>query len=444
MDTELRENRVDAVGLPAVNSRQNLHLRSQEVQEIISKQPGFLSKWALLIFLLIIILVICGTWFIKYPDIIQANATLTAANAPKEIVTRQDGKLVKLFVKNDDTVAVAQTIGWIESTADHTQVTELDSLLGEGVKVLAANQTQQASKLFARQFYRLGELQAGYQQFNTALQQFNDYLINGYYYRRKAVLQQDLDFLKNMHANTQQQKDLMLQDLQLSEESYKANASLFKDKVISPADLRTEKSKLVNKQITLPQLDATMLTNENQQADKQRDIDELEHSISQQKIIFQQALQTLKSQADDWIKKYVLKAPVAGKVVFIIPLQENQYLSSGKMLGYVNPFNSYYYAQVNLPQINFGKLMAGQSVQLRFDAYPYQEFGFVPGKLQYISKVPSDSGFLATIQLPAGLVTNYHKNIQYNSGLKSQALIITKNMRLLQRFYYTIVKATQR
>jgi multidrug efflux pump subunit AcrA (membrane-fusion protein) len=141
------------------------------------------------------------------------------------------------------------------------------------------------------------------------------------------------------------------------------------------------------------------------------------------------------------MRKYILTAPVDGKVVFIVPLQENQFMQAGKTIGFVNPADSRYYAQVTLPQSNFGKIALGQRVQLRIDAYPYQEFGFLEGKLSYISRVPSDSGFLANIELPGGLVTNYRKEVQFRSGLKSQALIITRNSRLLQRFYYTMVKA---
>jgi hypothetical protein len=123
-----------------------------------------------------------------------------------------------------------------------------------------------------------------------------------------------------------------------------------------------------------------------------------------------------------------------------VPLQENQFLPSSKTIGYINPPNSQYYAQVILLQNNFGKLDTGQAVQLRFDAYPYQEFGYIEGKLAYISKVPSDSGFLANIALPNGLLTNYNKSLQYRSGLKSQAEIITQDSRLLQRIYYGIVR----
>lgn len=420
-----------------------LLLRSDAVNEIVSRKAGFTERWALLFFLMILVLLFAGTWFIKYPDIIQTNATLTAFDAPKEIVVRQDGKLVQLFTGNDDIVTKGQTIAWIESTADHKKIVELSRLLDKGIHYLSLNETEKVSGLFVNSFQNLGELQSPYQQFVNAWQQFNDYLVNGYYYKRKQTLFKDYIFLQKMHKSLEQQKILTEQDIQLTQESYDANTSLYDSKVISRQEMRDQKSKLVGKQMSLPQLESALLANENLQTSKQKEVDELEHNISQQKTIFQQSLQTIKSLTDDWKRKYIINAATNGKIVFIIPLQENQFLQSGKTIGFVNPVNSKYYAQVTLPQTNFGKIDTGQKVQLRFDAYPYQEFGIVEGRVKYISKIPSDSGFLSNIELPKGLITNYQKQIQYRSGLKSQALIITKDARLIQRFYYTIIKAVQ-
>jgi HlyD family secretion protein len=66
------------------------------------------------------------------------------------------------------------------------------------------------------------------------------------------------------------------------------------------------------------------------------------------------------------------------------------------------------------------------------------------GKLEFISPIPTDSGYAAKIKLPNGLVTNYGKQIAYRDGLISSAQIITQNMRLLQRFYYDIYKQVKR
>ena len=193
--------------------------------------------------------------------------------------------------------------------------------------------------------------------------------------------------------------------------------------------------------MAIPQLNSSILSNQNQQRDKLKEIEQLDHDVSQQKIIFEQALQTFKSNVDEWIHKYILQAPMDGTVFFTLPLQQDKFIEQGKLLGYVNPPDSKYDVEISLPQQNSGKVETGMQVQLRFDAYPYQEFGFVKGKLDYISPIASDTGFLATIRLDKGLVTNLKNNIQYKNGLKAQVIIITKDMPLLQRLYYNIIKA---
>lgn len=414
------------------------NLRSDAMHELISRKQGFLSRWALLLFLVVLLILTAATWFIHYPDVITNNAILIATNAPKEIITRQEGRLVTLHIHNGEPVKKGDIIGFIESNANPVKVVSLGSYLDTTLFDLDHNNTQNIMRRFENRFDALGEIQTGYQQFMAACQQFTDYLQDGFYLRKKKVLSDDLAFLQKTALIVQQQKELLLKDLKLSEETYKANESLLRDKVISRQDDRNEQSKLLNKQMSIPQINTALLSNESQQRDKEKEITDLEHTISQQKIIFQQAVLTLQSIVKEWIKKYVLTAAISGRVSFIIPIQENQFFSNGKLLGYINPPDTHYYAEMNLPQRNFGKIKTGQRVQLRFDAYPYGEFGFVNGKLDYITDFATDSGFLAHINLPEGLRTNQRKLLRYHDGMKAEALVITKDMRLLERFYYQI------
>ena len=192
----------------------------------------------------------------------------------------------------------------------------------------------------------------------------------------------------------------------------------------------------------MPQLEASMIANETEKRTKLKEIEQLEHDISIQTPIFKQSLESFKSLLDEWKRKYILQAAIAGKIAWIQQLQENQNLIAEKILGYINPEDNHYYVETYLPQVNFGKMDTTLKVQLRFDAYPYQEMGFVEGTISYISNVPTDSGFLANIRLDKGLITNTKKVISYKSGLKAQAIIITKNMRLLERLYFNIIKQT--
>ena len=422
------------------NGKEKLTNRSDLAQEIISRKPDFMERWALLLFFGILVMLLVSTWFIKYPDIVEAKAILSADNAPKEIIPLQEGRLIKLFVHNDDAIKAGGTIGWIESTANHKEVIELSHQLDSAIQYLNEDQVKKVVPLFNQHYERLGELQTTYQQYIAAWQQFNDYLVNGFYDRKKAALQQDIATLHQMNATIDKQRQLAEQDMALSDSSFTMNEVLLNEKVISKEEYRNEKSKFLNKQNILPQLSASQLSNLNQQREKQKEIDQLEHDIIQQKLTFEQALNSLNSAVNDWTRKYTLRSPIAGKVVFTTPLQQNKFLQGGKLLGYILPDSSHYYAEVTLPQNNFGKVANGQSVQLRFDAYPYAEFGFVEGKISYISKVPADSGFLAIVNVNKNLMTSYHKQLPFKNGLQAQAIIITRNMRLLERMYYTIIK----
>ncbi len=98
-----------------------------------------------------------------------------------------------------------------------------------------------------------------------------------------------------------------------------------------------------------------------------------------------------------------------------------------------------------MPQSNFGKVETGQKVILKFDAYPWQEFGAVIGTIDYISPVPVDSGYyLAKVVLPDNLKTNYKKEIPFIEGLQAQSEIVTKDLRLAESLYYDLVKTIKK
>jgi biotin carboxyl carrier protein len=234
------------------------------------------------------------------------------------------------------------------------------------------------------------------------------------------------------------------EDLTLTQKTFEANKTLNEEKVISDFDYRNEKSKLIGKKLSLPQISGAIINNETQQNEKVKEIAELENTIAQQKVIFSQAINTFKSQIAEWEKKYLLVAPISGKVAFASFVQENQQLQANQTICFINPNNSEYYAQINIPQANFGKVAEGQQVLLKFPAYPFQEYGAVVGKIDFISHIKTDSGYMAKVILRDGLHTSYKKAVQYKDGLTAQGEIITKDMRLLERFYYNIVKQVQK
>ena len=418
--------------------------QGNEIEDIISSKPPFIVRWGTVLFLIFLVILAGITWFIKYPDIIDAPAKLTSINAPKQVISLITGKLIQLNTKENQQVKQDDVLGFLESTASHSEVLKLDANIVKAQQLLNNNSTEKLYSIFNGNYQQLGELQQPFQTLEQAYLNFKNYLSDGFYIKKKLMLFKDVDNLKKLYANLEEQKGLQQQDLSLSQKTFNANESLKKDRIISESEYRDEQSKLIGKKLTLPQIDAAIINNEASQNDKQKEIGELENTIAQQKEIFQQALNTFKSQIDDWKKKYLLIAPIDGKVTFANFMQENQQVQAGQTICFINPENSEYYAEVYIPQNNFGKVRVGQNVLFKFNSYPYQEFGYVKGKVDFISHIPTDSGYLAKINFMNGLTTTYNKQVQYRDGLTADAGIITNDLRLLQRFYYDLVSQVKR
>ncbi len=420
-----------------------------EIEEIISNKPPLIVRWGTVYFFFVLAGIGLVSWFIKYPDIVVARAKLNSVNAPKEVITRTEGKLIKIVIKENERVEAGQVLGFMESIGNHQSILTIGKQIDSINNLISQNRTDEITHFFPdysnQQFSsNLGELQTPYQTFIQSFITFRDFLGSGFFLRKKKMLQTDMQNIQKLNAILASQKILLNQDLTLSNETYDANKSLANDKVISSLDYRNEKSKLIAKQLSLPQINSSIVTNESQQNEKRKEIAELENQLLVQKNTFIQALQTIKSQVQAWEFKYLLKAPVAGTISFTGFFQENQEIKIGQTLFYVQPDSIAYFIEMLVPQYNFGKVKKGQQVLLKFQAYPFEQYGAVVGKIDYINTTPSDSGYLAKVSLPQGLISNYKKPLQYRNGLLAQADIITENMRLLQRFYYNLARQIKR
>lgn len=410
-----------------------LLLRSAEVSEIISSRPGFLIRWGISIFFLLLLMIIMATFFIHYPDVVAAKAKLTSINAPKEVKTKTNGKLVALKVSEGQMVKKDEILGFMESRANHNDVLLLSKTVDSLQLIITGTQTEQLQAYLSQSFQNLGEVQQSYQTFMQAFILFKQYLSSGYYLKKKVMLQNDMVYLKRLHSNLLQQKKMQQEDLSLARETFDANESLKNDKVISSFDYRTEKSKYIGKSMSIPQINAAIIGNESGQHEKEKEILQLENDIAQQKSVFAQALNTLKAELEEWKSNYLLIAPLDGRIAFAGLMQENQQLENNRTICFINPENTNYYAEVYIPQNNFGKVKQGQKVLLKLPAYPYQEFGSLEGKLDFISTIATDTGYLAKVSFPQGLKTNYQKPVQYHDGLLAQGEIITDDLKLSDR-----------
>jgi len=421
-------------GMNNVSSRQTDFGNVTELDEIVSEKPSLTVRWGIGFLFLVLLFLLAVTWFIRYADIVEAKGHLNSINAPKELVVHNTGKLVRLFVREGETVHKDQFVGYMESVANPEEVITLSNYLDTLGAQLGSKSTDRVIDLLpAPSFDHLGEIQTPYQTFNQASANFMNYLRNGFYPEKRRMLGRDMEYLKQMHATLLDEKGLMEQDLALSDTTFEAQGFLSREKVTSAMEYRNEKSQHIAKKLSLPQILYSVINNESAQNEKLKEIAELDNQILQQKEIFTQATNTLKSQIGEWKRKYMISAPIDGEINFSTFIQENQQLKQEQVLAFINPANSRYYIEAVIPQNNFGKVKNGQQAWVKFLAYPYEEFGRVKGRIDFISSISTDSGYLARLTLPEGLTTNYKKAIQYRTGLTVRIDIITNKRRLLDR-----------
>lgn len=448
METKSLEKTESQINAKDIMLKNSFSEHGNEIDEIISKKPPFIVTWGTTCFLILLLLMLMVSWFIQYPDIVTAKAKLSSLNAPKPIVSRTDGQLTRLSVKEGDFVKKDQIIGYVESTGNADTIIYLLGILDSLQNALNENRSELIKNFFSDALIKsqkeLGELQQPYQAFIQSFVLFKSYLQSGFYLQKKQLLKTDMENLHRLNKNLYQQKKLQEQDLALSEETFKASKQLREENVIAPLDYRNESSKLISKQMNIPSITSSILNNEAQQNAKKEEIMELNNEIEQQKSIFIQSLNTFISQINEWKKKYLLIAPTDGRIAFSDFIQERQQLHTNQTICYVNPDNSKYYAEIYIPQFNLGKIKKGQRVLLKFSSYPFEQYGSLYGNINFISTIPTDSGYLSKVILTNGLITNYNRTIQYREGLVAEGEIITENMRLPERLFNSMRKIIEK
>ncbi|UOQ52367.1 HlyD family secretion protein [Hymenobacter cellulosivorans] len=421
----------------------NLRTRSEEMQDIIEKIPAWITRWGISLIFILLLLVIWGSYEIKYPDILKASLRLTTQNFPKVVNSRIEGKLIKLLVKNQQSVESGVPVAYLESTAEHEEVQRLETWLEAQEQALQSSQN--ISRNVGFDYNQLGELQNDFQIFDRAKMQYEAFAVGGYYQHKRLLLQSDLVNLKKQQISLLAQKELYKQDIILAQQEFEAQKKLFAQKVIASLDYNQQQSKFLNRQFPLKQIELSAIANLAQQSSKQSELLDLDDLASKQQGIYIQALRSLKSAVAGWKSKYILSSPIAGSVIFTSFLQEKQIVQSGQELFFVIPHSDKIFGEIKIPQYNLGKVRTGQRVLLKFSSYPFQEFGAVRGTIDYISDIPAkDGSFLARVVLPEGLTTTYHRQIVYRAGMEASAEIITDDLRLLARIFYNFRKIMSR
>lgn len=421
-------------------NNQDIQIRSEEVQEILSAVPNWMIRWGNSLILVLLFLLLLMTWFIKYPDIINTEVMVTTIIPPEKIYARSSGKFDAFFVTDNTSVLKDNPLAIIENTATTKDILYLKKNI-DTLKIDYKNfyfPIEQMPLLF------LGDVENSFALFET---NYTDLRL----YRKLQPFSNT--FLANKMSINETKKRLQIQlnqvdiykkEIAIKKIDLERNKSLFKKGMISIRDLELKELEFLREKRAFQNLKASIsnlkegVGNSNQSL-KGNEIKKIQEENKLLKKTIQSYHQ-LKKAMKDWEMRYVLKASIDGKISLLKIYNKNQSVRQGDLVFTIIPTqNNTYIAKIKAPILNSGKIKIGQRVNIRLANYPSEEFGYLTGKIQNISLISDEKGFyLIDVSLPNKLITTYHKKLLFKQEMQGSAEIITEDLRLIERFFYQI------
>ncbi len=419
----------------------NIELRSESVQDILTQPPHWMIRWGNTIIFLILVLILIMSYIIKYPEFVPAPIVVTSQNPPEKLQATINSKIEKIFIKNHQEVKKDQVLMIMQSTADYKDVLELKKLMDS----ITPDQLR-SFPLHEASRFKLGELQGDYNQFAKAFQDEALFTRLQPYAPENLAANQSISEYKSRIATLRQQKSLELAKYELTKKNYQRSQELFNQGVIASVELENEKIKYLQAQQNLQNLNISISQIEEGISNLNKTKSGASISTEKDKITYSsqtlQLFEQLRKSLKQWEQSYLVISNTEGMASFQQFFGENQFIKAGDPILSILPKNKEtLVGRMQVPATNSGKIASGEKVLIKLDNYRYQEYGIVEGKVQNISIAPDDKGnYYVDVLLPRGLKTSYNKNLTFDKELKGNAEIVTQDLRLIERFFYQMRK----
>lgn len=423
------------------NHLDNLELRSESVQEILSNPPSWIIRWGSTVIALVLIIILTISYFVKYPDFINSQVVITTQNPPEKIEARISGKIEKVLVTNQQNIKENDVLAYLQTNANYQDVLKIKELTHQYKAVNFP--VQQARGLV------LGELDSKYILFEKA---YSDYQLQKqlqpYSVERNSGTQTVSEINSRLN-NLNNQKKIELSKLKLAQIDFERHEKMFEKGIISTKELEQSRIAFLQAQQNVESVDISIsqLYESRVGANKtiqSSDINQKQDETSQYVALIQ-AYDELKNSIRLWEQNNLFIASIDGKVSFQNYWGANQFVKSGDIIFTILPSQKEsLLGKLVVPAQNSGKIKTNQKVLIKLDNYPYQEFGIVEGKVKNISLSPdSDGNYHLEVELPKGLKTSYNKDLKFDKELRGSAEIVTEDLRLIERVFYQFRKIFQ-
>jgi len=426
-----------------MNEEKQIELRSESVQEILGRPPQWIIRWGISIKFIVVAGLVFGSYFFKYPDIISAYITVSSENLPAGLMAKTTGRIDSIFVSEKQSVIKGELIALIENPANFKSITELKDLVTRYELQVTNRNVILNPQFINSKIFHLGEIQPAYEAFVKNYKDYQFFLKTKFFEKKIAALERQITLHRKLIKKTNTQISFAESQIHSYKKLFAIDSTLFVKGTISIAEFEhtrgtyllqlqsfeNTKMSLDNLQLSIAQLEQSIFELRQQEAEQCNFlIQNLSSSFNQ-----------LQTQLTQWEQKYLLISPINGYCTMTKYWQHNQNIVAGEVLATVVPqHKSKIIGRIELPPRGAGKVDEGQFVNVKFDNYPYMEYGMIKVQISHISLVPinkeNQKNYILEVVFPDSLVTNYGKTLEFSQEMTGSAEIITEDLRLLDKF----------
>ncbi len=415
-----------------------IQLRSEEVQEILTRVPHWMIRWGNVLILILVLLLLFLSWLIKYPDVIPAEAIVTTQIPPQKERARITGKIESILVEDGQIVPEGTPLAILRNTANYQDVFTLKSI----IDTISLNSKTFAFPINDLPVLFLGDIETSFAIFENS---YSEYLLNKELrpFSNEALANQiSLSELYRRQESLKSQKKISKTELDFKKKDFERQKELYDKGVISAQEYESKRVEYLQFERNYENTDVQLSQNKESissatKASRGTEINQRKEEMNLYMKVLQ-SFNQLKKSIKDWELQFVLKSDMEGRVSFLNYRNENQTVNAGDVVFIIVPIEeSSYIARIKAPSQNSGKIRVGQTANIRLENFPDNEFGTLKGKVKHISLLPDKDGlYLIDVELPEKLITTYNKEIPFKQEMRGMVEIVTEDLRLMERFFY--------
>lgn len=340
------------------------------------------------------------------------------------VVPSRSGVIASLKVREGQLVAAGQTLAAIRSEEDNAAGSSAAAQIGLAIAQQDASLAEQTRASLAAAQAQQGQLAA--QQSGLAAE------------------------IAQLESQISLQRELV----KSAEDDLRKTKEVAERGFISVRDLRLREETLLSRRQNLSALTQSIASRRATLVETGRSASQVLAQARAQSAGFSATRAQVAQQAADaeGSRSYVLRASVAGRVT-ALTARVGQPVSPQASLMTIVPSGSKLQAELAAPSAAIGFIKPGQTVRLAIDAFPYQRFGTITGKVETVAttavtrQAPNGAAiavYPVMVSLDRAKVAAFGRQEPLVSGMSLTARIITENQSLIEWLFEPLLAVRNR